>query len=98
MRTRTRGLRVDHDADAATCRELPKKILSRVAVRWEGQKTEKTVHAYLALTCITEHGQPETQISQSDVKTYQVNANNDQGDTWMEQPWPVLEAYHQSSI
>ena len=85
MRTRTRELRVDHDADAATCSELQKKILSRVAVRREGQKTEKTVHAYLALTCITEHGQPETQISQSDVKMYQVNANNDQvndqGDT-----------------
>ena len=50
--------------------------------------------------CITEHGQPETQISQSDVKMYQVNANNvqvnDQGDTWMGQP--ALEAYHQSSI
>ena len=85
MKTRTRGLRADHDDDAATCSELQKKILSRVAVRREGQKTEKTVHAYLALTCITEHGQPETQISQSDVKMYQVKSKNDQvndqGDT-----------------
>ena len=45
-----------------------------------------TVHDYLALTCSTEHGQPETQISQSDVKMYQVNAKNDQGNTWMGQP------------